>query len=394
MPQRPDWQRYELPDVIRYCNRCVSVNTRPGLTIDDEGVCSACRAYESRASVDWAARWGQLEALCERYRGDGEYDVLIPVSSGKDSSFIIDTLKNRLGMRPLLVSVMGIGSTATGAANADWQSDYFDCPTWHYRLPRRMLKTITRKAFERLLSPTWLIDLAIYSVPYRVAISQRVPFVVGGENIAWEYGGPGAKDDPCMLDIASNDVIKPVPLLDWTDDGVDIEQLLPLAMPSPGVLRTAGIDAHFMSYYVPWSGHANAQAMRGNGWQSLDDTGEWVRDGLGDGYDQIDDAAYLVHPWCKSVKLLHSHNTDNWSRAIRAGRATRAEAVDHVIANDYKLDPRMLREFLAFVERDETWFWCVVDSFANRRGLEKRGGEWRLAVGAKDALRRGGILVE
>ena len=32
-------------------------DTRPGITFDSEGVCSACRHYENRKNVDWDARF-------------------------------------------------------------------------------------------------------------------------------------------------------------------------------------------------------------------------------------------------------------------------------------------------------------------------------------------------
>ena len=34
--------------MLRYCVRCVIPDTKPDLQFDDEGVCSACRAYERR----------------------------------------------------------------------------------------------------------------------------------------------------------------------------------------------------------------------------------------------------------------------------------------------------------------------------------------------------------
>ena len=38
---------------MRYCKKCTMPDTRPGITFDAEGVCSACRHYESRKNVDW-----------------------------------------------------------------------------------------------------------------------------------------------------------------------------------------------------------------------------------------------------------------------------------------------------------------------------------------------------
>ena len=54
---------------MRYCTKCTMPDTRPGITFDEQGVCSACRHYESRKNVDWNARWKEFEALCDKYRG-------------------------------------------------------------------------------------------------------------------------------------------------------------------------------------------------------------------------------------------------------------------------------------------------------------------------------------
>ena len=32
--------------MLRYCTRCVMPDSKPDLQFDEEGVCSACRAYE------------------------------------------------------------------------------------------------------------------------------------------------------------------------------------------------------------------------------------------------------------------------------------------------------------------------------------------------------------
>ena len=42
--------------MMRYCTRCVMPDTKPDLSFDDQGVCNACRNYESRKAVDWEAR--------------------------------------------------------------------------------------------------------------------------------------------------------------------------------------------------------------------------------------------------------------------------------------------------------------------------------------------------
>ena len=50
-----------------YCKRCVyPANARPGILLDEEGVCSGCRLVESRPSIDWAEREQWLVEILER----------------------------------------------------------------------------------------------------------------------------------------------------------------------------------------------------------------------------------------------------------------------------------------------------------------------------------------
>ena len=93
---------------MKYCKKCTMPDTRPGITFDAEGVCSACRHYESRSKVDWDARWKEFEALCDKYRGmngPGGYDCAVAVSGGKDSHFQVYILKEVMKMNPILFSV-------------------------------------------------------------------------------------------------------------------------------------------------------------------------------------------------------------------------------------------------------------------------------------------------
>jgi hypothetical protein len=69
---------------------------------------------------------------------------------------------------------------------------------------------------------------------------------------------------------------------------------------------------------------------------------------------------------------------------------TRKEAVEKVIAEDWKLDRRMLTDFLNFINYKETDFWKIVDKFANKDIVEKRDGVWRLRKNVEEALRNGG----
>ena len=74
---------------ITYCKRCLYPETKPDLWFDDRGICSACVGYESRKEVDWDARRREFLEVTGRYvpSSGSNYDCLVPVSGGKDSTY-------------------------------------------------------------------------------------------------------------------------------------------------------------------------------------------------------------------------------------------------------------------------------------------------------------------
>lgn len=74
---------------MKYCKKCTMPDTRPGITFDEEGVCSACRHYEHRNEVDWNKRMTEFEKFCDKYRGGngkGQYDCAVAVFWGEGLS--------------------------------------------------------------------------------------------------------------------------------------------------------------------------------------------------------------------------------------------------------------------------------------------------------------------
>ena len=97
---------YNLPREVKFCQKCTVSNQWPRITFDENGVCSACNYAEyKRTMIDWTAREAELVALCNKHRkGNGEYDIIVPCSGGKDGGFVAHQLKYKYGMNPLAVT--------------------------------------------------------------------------------------------------------------------------------------------------------------------------------------------------------------------------------------------------------------------------------------------------
>lgn len=366
---------------MKYCKRCVMPDTRPGLTIDEEGVCSACRHYEQRQNVDWKNRRKELEELCDRYRGSrgDDYDCILPMSGGKDSHFAAYVIKEKLNMNPLLVCVGNpFGMTKAGEHNLNNLSDVFGCDSLVLMQNRQVAKKLIRKAFETLGSPTWYYDQAIYTFPLQVGIKYDIPFIIWGEDTSYVYGGPLKVETPSALKQIDNDAVKDVGGLGyWLGEGITMKDLRSVVYPSKEKIEQAKLNPVFLSYFCEWSGYSNYELAKAYGFRSLD--GEWDRRGYVESYDQIDSVAYLCHIWLKYPKYGHCRATDVCSNWIREGRITREAAIELVKERDHELDPRALADFCDFTGYTEEEFWKIADKFYNRDLFEKdEKGEWKL----------------
>lgn len=354
-------------------------DTRPGITFNSGGICSACQSYESRSSIDWKSRYRELEELCNKYRGcngDG-YDCAIAVSGGKDSHFQVNLMKNELGMNPILFSVEdNFPMTEAGKHNIRNISEEFGCQIVSLKPDIRAQKKLMRYMFEKYGKPTWYIDRLIYTYPLMMALKFNTPLLVYGENVSHEYGGVDSEDTYSAKNQLYNGVAS----------GIDDEELIKNAGVSakdlylckaPTKEEMDKLDPIYISYFIPWDSFANYELAKKHGFHDL--THEWNRTQHAENFDQVDSRAYLVHPWLKYPKFGHAFATDYASRMVRYGLISREEAVEISRTKDPYLDPLCVRDFCEFCGYTETEFWEIVDKMYNKELFEKDArGIWQL----------------
>ena len=262
---------------MRYCKKCTMPDTRPGITFDAEGVCSACRHYENRKNVDWDARFKEFEAYCNKYRGmngPGGYDCAVAVSGGKDSHFQVWMLKEVMHMNPILFSVEdNFPMTAAGVHNLKNISEEFGCTIISCKPNIKVQKILMRKFFEKYGKPTWYVDRLIYTFPLHMAAKFNTPMLCYGENVSFEYGGGNDKETYSAMDQIENGVAVGFPMEELIGDGVTEKDLSLTLAPDAEELKK--LDPFYMSYFVPWNSYKNYQVAKAHGFHDL--THEWDR---------------------------------------------------------------------------------------------------------------------
>lgn len=362
-----------------YCKKCVMPNTRPGISFNEEGICSACQSYENRKNINWEARWKEFEALCDKYRGmngDGP-DCAIAASGGKDSHYQVYLMKNVMHMNPILFTVEdNFPMTEAGIHNLKNISEEFGCSIISLKPNIKAQKKIMRYMFETYGKPTWYIDRLIYTYPLMMAQKFNTPLLVYGENVSYEYGGTDAKETYSAKDQLSNGVASGIDEMELIENaGVSKEDLR--FTRAPKLQDIDKLDPIYISYFIQWNSFKNYEFAKKHGFHDL--THEWDRTHHVESFDQIDSRAYLVHSWLKYPKFGHASATDYVSRMIRYGMITRDKGVELVNEHDSKLDPLSVRDFCMFCGYSETEFWEIIDKQYNKDLFEKNNiGKWVL----------------
>lgn len=364
---------------MKYCKKCVMPDTRPGIKFNEEGVCSACQAYENRKNIDWNARFKELEAICDKYRGmngPNGYDCMIAVSGGKDSHYQVHLMKDIMHMNPLLVSAEdNFPMTNAGIHNIKNISEAFGCDIISMKPNIKAQKVIMRYTFEKYGKPTYFIDRYIYTYPLWMALKFNTPLLVYGENVSYEYGGNYDEETYSARNQILNGVASGIPAEELCINGVTMKDLNFFDPPKQEDLEK--LDPMYVSYFVPWNSFKNYEYAKSVGFHDL--THEWDRTHAVQCFDQVDSRAYLVHPWMKYPKFGHTGATDYSARMVRYGLITREEAVKMVNERQDHLDPLCVRDFCEFCGYSEKEFWEIVDKFYNRDIFIKNElGKWVL----------------
>lgn len=363
---------------MKFCTKCIMPDTRPHITFNKEGVCIACQNNEKKKTIDWNARYKELENLCNKYRRSkaGVYDCIIAVSGGKDSHYQVHVMKELMNMNPLLITVEDFFTmTEAGKHNVKNISEAFGCNMISFKPNRCAGKIISKYMFEKYGRPLWYVDRLLYTVPLYYAAALNIPLLVYGENVSYEYGGINDKETYSAREQVFNGVAPDVSLDELVQAGVPEDELVYLKAPSRETLKK--LDPIYLSYFMEWNGVKNYEFAKRRGFKDL--THEWDRTNHIENFNQIDSYGYLLNAWMKFPKFGHSYATDYAARWVRYGLLTREQAVQLAEERDHNVDPKIVEDFCDFTGMTIKEFYEALDKLYNKDLFEKNEfGQWRL----------------
>ncbi len=185
---------------VERCVRCVMDTTDPDIEFDADGVCSHCRSYDAnfRDTVEAATagrRLPELHALVEQIKADGaksEYDCVVGVSGGVDSSYVLLKAKE-LGLRPLAVHFDSGWNSELAVNNIENITTTLDVDLKTEVVNWQEMRDLQLAFFEAGVAncdiPT---DHAFPAVALREAAAHGAKYILSGSNLATESVLPTA----------------------------------------------------------------------------------------------------------------------------------------------------------------------------------------------------------
>jgi N-acetyl sugar amidotransferase len=360
--------------MLRYCVRCVMPDTKPDLLIDEEGVCSACRAYERRDTVDWDERHRELEEILARYRNRGSnWDCIVPVSGGKDSTYQVVRML-QMGLNPLCVTATTCDLSAIGRKNIE-NIKHLGVDYVEFSPDPLVRAKLNRIGLTEVGDISWPEHVGIFTIPVRAAVQYNVPLIVWGENSQNEYGGPAGAQDSNVLTrrwLEEFGGLLGLRVSDLTEAyGIPAHKLLPYQYPTDEELSRVGVTGLFLGHYIPWDGLSNTLIATANGFTTLSHAVE----GSMVNYENLDNHQTGIHDYFKFLKFGFGRATDIACLHIRRGRISREDGLAAVRERDGKFPwiylDKPLEEILAPLDMGVDEFVGICDSYTNTAIFEK-----------------------
>ncbi len=349
-----------------FCQACTHPITRPRIRFNHEGICNGCVRARQKQDIDWAAKEAELRNLAHAVVArspDREYDAIVPVSGGKDSTYQTWHATTKLGLSVLCVNIQPLLPTEVG---------------WHNlrNLPERLpvnLVSVTpnlgvyarlaRLGMERFGDPYIPFMYGVWAHAARIAVEKKIPLMLYGENGEREYGGSDAKDY-IELDKAGvearlrSDKRGWLPPERWTEYGLTPHEARFYQQPTEAETAKIGLQRLFYSDYTPWSNnhhlHVALNIVGGFQTSAMRSPGTFTY-----GYS-TDDDLYDVYIWMLWPKFGFGRATKYTSKDIQEGKIGRPEAIELVRDYDGEFPWRAFERFCEATGMSEAELWDAI----------------------------------
>ncbi len=331
----------------RICNRCVLDTSDPEIVFDEKGNCNHCNDYFDRISkltYQGESSDNELKRIVAEIKKNGannNYDCVVGVSGGIDSSYVAYLVKN-LGLRPLCVHLDNGWNSEEAVNNiknvcqklgVDYISHVLDWEEF-----KDIQLSVLKSSIVEVEIPT---DIAILSAVHKAASKHNIKYIISGGNYATEGLLPekwfyNPKDKTLLTSIQKqfgSVKMKTFPLFDYKKEMY--------------YKFVKGIKMVYILNYVPYNKEEAMELLKNElGWKYYG----------GKHYESK--YTGFVQSYYQFEKFNVDYRRATYSTMICAGVMTREEALNDLKNKPY--DPEKIKTEIEYISKK---FGLTVDEF-------------------------------
>ena len=358
---------------IFWCRNCLNMSTRPRIKFDSRGWCNACIWMEEKKTINWEKRESELVELLNKHKSStGGYNCIVPVSGGKDGSYVAYKLKENYGMNPLTVTIRPALEMSIGDSNL---KSFINSGYDHIHITPNadVMRELNKFGFIEKGFPYYGWLIAIHTAVLRVACNFDISLIFYGEDGEVEYGG---STETKYIPTYDSLYQRRVYLEDGYDkilEKIDVDDSKLYFFRFPDESKLKNINLTHWSYFESWDSYRNYVVAKEN--CGLKET-EFTNSGTFTNFAQNDQAFYALHAYMMYLKFGFGRATQDAGIEIRRGAMDRNQALNLVKLYDNSYPEEFIKSYLEYYKMTKDEFDLIIDKWVNKDLFKKQNKRW------------------
>lgn len=178
---------------FQQCINCVMDTTDTAISFDEKGVCDHCNNYYTKTLPSWDTTekgLQDLQKVVNKIKDEGkgkDFDCIIGMSGGIDSSYLVYVAKEKLGLRPLVFHVDAGWNSQIAVNNIERIVDNLGLDLYTEVIDWEEMKDLQLSYFKagvpHIDTPQ---DHAFFATMYNFASRYKVKYILTGANYSTE----------------------------------------------------------------------------------------------------------------------------------------------------------------------------------------------------------------
>ena len=355
---------------VKYCKICLQNDQRPNIIFTRNQICPACNYKLKSKNINWNERFELLKDIIQKKikNNNSRFDCIIGVSGGKDSTRQALWVREKLGLKPLLVcfSYPPEQVSEIGVKNISNLIELgFDIiissgapQTW---------RSLAKEGFKKFANWAKSTELALFSSVPQIAVRFDIPLIFWGENPAEQLGDLKTKSRngwdgnkiKNMNTLAGGD-------LEWISNKIKKKNhLFIYNYPTSEEFKKKKIQIIYLGWFWKnWTLRENAYYSITNGLQIRDKKFK----NFGDLYrvSALDEDWVTINQMIKYYKYGFGKASEYVNEDIRNNIITRSQGIKIIEEHDSNFSEKILDDFCKYLEITKKQFWKHVRKNVNK----------------------------